>query len=154
MGGPKSQRSGLLCPLAAAHLRRLLRPLYAHILYPHHVRQDVHDNLIHQTRPVVDPSQEVIGISRTKSMSKRTYKFRVYPTRKQAQALQWTLDRCRELYNAALQERKEAYKYARMSINYEQSGEPVAGHQGDTRRVQRYPFSSATGYLTPCGQSL
>jgi transposase len=52
-------------------------------------------------------------------MSKRTYKFRLYPTRKQAQALQWTLDRCRELYNAALQERKEAYKYARVSINYE-----------------------------------
>jgi len=33
-------------------------------------------------------------------MSKQAYTFRLYPTRKQVQALQWTLDRCRELYNA------------------------------------------------------
>ena len=35
-------------------------------------------------------------------MSKQAYKFRLYPTSKQIQALTWTLDRCRELYNAAL----------------------------------------------------
>jgi IS605 OrfB family transposase len=51
-------------------------------------------------------------------MSKQAYKFRLYPTRKQAQALQWTLDRCRELYNAALQERRDAYRMAGKSITY------------------------------------
>jgi putative transposase len=51
-------------------------------------------------------------------MSKQAYKFRVYPTRKQAQALTWTLDRCRELYNAALQERRDAYRMAGKSITY------------------------------------
>ncbi len=51
-------------------------------------------------------------------MSKQAYKFRLYPTRKQAQALQWTLDRARELYNAALQERRDAYCMAGKSINY------------------------------------
>ena len=33
----------------------------------------------------------------------KSYKFRLSPTRKQAATLQWTLDRCRELYNAAFQ---------------------------------------------------
>jgi putative transposase len=40
---------------------------------------------------------------------KRAYKYRLYPTKKQRATLQWTLDRARELYNAALQERRDAY---------------------------------------------
>ncbi len=51
-------------------------------------------------------------------MSKQAYKFRLYPTRKQAQALTWTVDRCRELYNAALQERRDAYRMVGKRINY------------------------------------
>lgn len=51
-------------------------------------------------------------------MPMKSYKYRLYPTKKQQEQLQWTLDRCRELYNAALQERKEAWKYARKSIGY------------------------------------
>ncbi len=51
-------------------------------------------------------------------MSKQAYKFRLYPTTKQAQALAWTVDRCRELYNAALQERRDAYRMAGKSITY------------------------------------
>jgi len=30
----------------------------------------------------------------------------------------WTLNRCRELYNAALSERRDAYRYAGISIKY------------------------------------
>ena len=51
-------------------------------------------------------------------MSKQAYKFRLYPTRKQEALLTWTLDRCRELYNAALQERRDAYRMAGKSITY------------------------------------
>ena len=40
----------------------------------------------------------------------KSYKYRLYPTDKQAQSMQWTLDRCRSLYNAALQERRDAYE--------------------------------------------
>ena len=40
----------------------------------------------------------------------RAYKYRLYPTKKQTEKLQWTLDRARELYNAALQERRDAYE--------------------------------------------
>jgi hypothetical protein len=39
----------------------------------------------------------------------KAYKFRLYPTKKQVDKLAWTLRRCKELYNAALQERREAY---------------------------------------------
>lgn len=46
----------------------------------------------------------------------KTYKYRLSPTRKQASTLQWTLDRNRELYNAALSERRDAWKYAKKSI--------------------------------------
>jgi putative transposase len=44
-------------------------------------------------------------------MSKQAYKFRLYPTRKQCERLQETLDACRRLYNAALQERRDAYNF-------------------------------------------
>ncbi len=48
----------------------------------------------------------------------KAFKFRLYPTHKQAETLQWTLDRTRELYNAALQERRDAYRMAGKSISY------------------------------------
>ena len=48
----------------------------------------------------------------------KSSKYRLYPTKKQAETLEWTLRRCCELYNAALQERKEAWKYAKKSVSY------------------------------------
>jgi putative transposase len=49
---------------------------------------------------------------------RKAYKFRLYPTKQQEKTLFWTLTRCRELYNAALAERKEAYRMAGKSITY------------------------------------
>jgi len=43
-------------------------------------------------------------------MSRKTFKFRLYPNRLQREKLTATLDVCRELYNAGLQERIEAWK--------------------------------------------
>jgi len=40
----------------------------------------------------------------------RTFKYRLYPNRKQREILSAHLDMCRELYNAGLQERIESYK--------------------------------------------
>lgn len=51
-------------------------------------------------------------------MSKLTFKFRLYPTKQQAEMLAWTLGSCRELYNAALQERRDAWRINRESINF------------------------------------
>ena len=49
---------------------------------------------------------------------KRTFKYRLYPTSAQATSLDWTLARCCELYNAALQERKEAWNACRRHPNF------------------------------------
>jgi putative transposase len=51
-------------------------------------------------------------------MQLKSYKYRLTPTKKQAETLQWTLDRTRELYNAALQERRDAYRMVGKHINY------------------------------------
>src|SRR5436309_2830095 len=48
----------------------------------------------------------------------KTFKYRIYPNKATEQKLYWTLTWCRELYNAALSERKDAYKYAGKSITY------------------------------------
>jgi putative transposase len=54
----------------------------------------------------------------------KAYKYRLYPNKETEQQLSWVLARCCELYNAALQERREAWKYAGKSISYpEQSSE-------------------------------
>ena len=42
--------------------------------------------------------------------SLKAYKYSLSPNKKQAETLQWVLDRASELYNAALQERRDAYE--------------------------------------------
>jgi len=44
---------------------------------------------------------------------RKTYKYRLPPTKKQGQKLQWTIDMCRILYNSCLLDRRN---------NYEQTG--------------------------------
>jgi putative transposase len=51
-------------------------------------------------------------------MSMKAYKYRLYADQATTERFQWILDRCRELYNAALDERKSAYRIARKSIGY------------------------------------
>jgi putative transposase len=48
---------------------------------------------------------------------KKAFKFLHYPTKQQEQTLFWTLSRCREVYNAALAERKHAYQMAGKSVS-------------------------------------
>jgi putative transposase len=50
--------------------------------------------------------------------TRRAYKFRIFPTKSQKRSLVRTLDLCRELYNAALLERRDAYRMAGKTINY------------------------------------
>src|SRR5947208_16045299 len=40
----------------------------------------------------------------------KAFKYRLYPNKATEKKLHWTLTRCRELYNAALSERKDAYQ--------------------------------------------
>src|SRR5919201_2269803 len=49
---------------------------------------------------------------------RKAYRYRLYPTRAQADRLEWVLRRCQELYNAALQERRDAYRMAGVTVGY------------------------------------
>ena len=49
---------------------------------------------------------------------KRSYKYRLFPTRNQFHKLENTLNLCRDLYNSALQERIEAYKKNGISLSF------------------------------------
>ncbi|GHO94715.1 hypothetical protein KSF_047630 [Reticulibacter mediterranei] len=48
----------------------------------------------------------------------KAYKFRLYPTQKQVGKLEWMLRRCKELYNAAIEERREVYRMCSISVSY------------------------------------
>ncbi len=50
---------------------------------------------------------------------RKAYKYRLDPKKATEKKLQWTLDRCREMYNAALTERRDAYNFhVRQHPNY------------------------------------
>src|SRR2546421_8077755 len=55
---------------------------------------------------------------------KKAYLYRLYPTEEQAQALQQQLDVAREVYNACLQERREAYRMAVVTVGYYAQANP------------------------------
>ena len=48
---------------------------------------------------------------------RKAFVYRLYPTKEQAEQLMWILDRCRELYNAALEERREAYRMSGVNLS-------------------------------------
>ena len=49
---------------------------------------------------------------------RRTFKYRLYPSGQQAQVLEVQLAEACRLYNAALQERRDAWRMGRVSLNY------------------------------------
>jgi putative transposase len=49
---------------------------------------------------------------------RKTFKYKLMPTPKQAWALEIVLWRCRELYNAGLQERRDAWEKCPISVNF------------------------------------
>src|SRR6266536_1753938 len=48
----------------------------------------------------------------------KAFHYRLYPTTEQAEKLEWLLSRCCELYNAALQERKDAWNACKRHPNF------------------------------------
>jgi putative transposase len=77
---------------------------------------------------------------------RRSYKFRLRPTRKQQAALCACLEDTRQLYNAALEERREAWRAGRHRITfYSQSAQLKEIRAEDPGRYGRWSFS--------CGRS-
>lgn len=56
---------------------------------------------------------------------KKTLKYRLFPTKKQARILQQQLDECRWLYNHFLEERREAWEKEKKGIGYFQQSESL-----------------------------
>src|SRR5215211_5034057 len=52
-------------------------------------------------------------------LMRKAFKFKLRVSRAIDHRLTSTLDVCRELYNAALQERRDAYRQSGLSLNYE-----------------------------------
>ncbi len=85
-----------------------------------------------------------------RSRVRKAYKYRLYPMKKQEQKLFWTLTRCRELYNAALQERKEAYKYAGKSITYKMQANNLPEIKGVIREEYQDIYSQVLQNVLNC----
>lgn len=73
----------------------------------------------------------------------RVYRYRLYPTRGQDATLRRTLWMLRELYNAALQERRDAYRLRGVTLS-------AYGQMAELREVRalRPEFADALPYLT------
>src|SRR5215210_1409925 len=50
--------------------------------------------------------------------NRKTFRFKLYPSKAQIILLEQTLSACCELYNAAIQERRDAWRINRKSINF------------------------------------
>ena len=74
---------------------------------------------------------------------RRAFKFRAYPTRsQQGRAVRLLADHC-DLYNAALMERREAWRMLRISISYgTQSGQLKEIRQADPYGQGRHSFTA------------
>jgi putative transposase len=74
---------------------------------------------------------------------KRAYKFRAYPTCRQEQRAKAMLDAHRQLYNAALEERREAWRRAGLTVRYaEQSAQLKEIRRADPDGQGRWSFTS------------
>jgi putative transposase len=73
---------------------------------------------------------------------RRAYKFRTYPTRRQEQRARALLDAHRQLYNAALEERREAWRHG-VTIRYgDQSAQLTEIRRADPNGQGRWSFTS------------
>ncbi|GAA3216257.1 transposase [Nonomuraea helvata] len=79
---------------------------------------------------------------------RRSFKFLLRPTSKQAAALTQCLEDHRELYNAALEHRRTAYRQAGVTVRYgEQSAELKHIRADDPDGQGRWSFSSQQATL-------
>lgn len=61
------------------------------------------------------------------SKIRKTFKYRLYPNRKQSRALATTLEVSRQLYNDALQERRDAWKTSHQTVTFNMQSAQLPG---------------------------
>jgi putative transposase len=72
---------------------------------------------------------------------KKAYLYRLYPTTEQATLLQQQLDVAREVYNACLEERREAYRLAGLTLNYYAQANQLKDIRRDRPDISAVNFS-------------
>jgi putative transposase len=72
---------------------------------------------------------------------KKAYVYRLYPTREQRALLQQQLDVAREVYNACLEERREAYRMCGVRLNYYSQANQLKDIRRDRPDVAAVNFS-------------
>jgi putative transposase len=72
---------------------------------------------------------------------KKAYLYRLYPTDEQAALLQQQLDVAREVYNACLLERREAYRMAGVTVNYYAQANQLKDIRGERPDIAAVNFS-------------
>ena len=72
---------------------------------------------------------------------KKAYLYRLYPTEEQAALVQQQLDVAREVYNACLLERREAYRMAGVTLNYYAQANQLKAIRRDRADVAAVNFS-------------
>ena len=77
----------------------------------------------------------------------RSYKYRLYPNKRQIEYLSRMLDAYRRLYNAALQERKEAWECRGVCIKYTHQANQLKKIRQDNPELARYSYSAAQQVL-------
>ncbi|HCT79806.1 MAG TPA: transposase [Micromonosporaceae bacterium] len=78
---------------------------------------------------------------------RRSFKFRLRPTCKQVQALETMLADHRELYNAALQERRDAYRKRGITVSYGMQSAQLKDIRKELAEQARWSFSSQQATL-------
>ena len=76
---------------------------------------------------------------------RKTYKYKLKPTPEQERMLDRTLMLCRHVYNAAIEERREAWRKRGVSVSYYQQKAELARHQGSHAGVRRSPQPGLAG---------
>src|SRR5690242_14750338 len=77
----------------------------------------------------------------------KAYKYRAYPTREQAEAMQEMVETHRHLYNRALAERKDAWEQERRSVSYGDQSATLKGQRETNPYLARTNFTSCQATL-------
>lgn len=75
-------------------------------------------------------------------MALLSYKYRLYPSRGQCEALTAMLGAFCDLYNAALQQRIEAYRRRGMSLRYLDQANELKATRAADERLALYSYSA------------
>jgi putative transposase len=98
------------------------------------------------SRPVMVDAGGVNDIG-YQGRARRTYKFQLRPTAGQVVALTACLDAHRDLYNAALQERRDAYRSHRVTVRYGDQSAQLRDIRRADESQGRWSFSSQQATL-------